>query len=135
MHDDKIIEMMHEQESNHHYGRYIMDRFVVIDIHDTPEGLCALIEDKETGERRKYYSGDQIADGAIDEIMAEGVVFRPPRADVPKMMLKGSKEMRPIGGDKQTSYRSTMNQQLKSEHGRYRPQDDELAIVIVSDEY
>ena len=128
MHNDDqlIVEVMNDQNQNNHYQRYLQDRFVVDEIHMTDEGLCAHITDKETGVTEKRFTGDQLADGQI-EVSEEGVLFSPPRADVPDFVLPAKAELSPIGAEGHRKFRSNMNEMLQTEV----PPEDELLIMIM----
>jgi len=124
--DQIIVEVMHEQVKNNHYQRYLQDRFLVDEIQMTDHGLCAYISDHETGVMMKLHTGDRIADGQI-EVSEEGVLFSPPRADVPDFVLPAKAEMNPVGAEGHRKFRSSVNEMLKRET---RPKDDLITLII-----
>jgi len=130
MDDDMIVEAMASGEESKHYQRYLTDRFVVKDIEEFDEGLVALIHDGELDEEFELYSGDSLADGSV-EVMAAGVLFLPPRADVRKFMLRHSAELSPMFSHSYSKYRTEMNDMLRQEDLSYEHNDDDGAIIIL----
>ena len=57
--DKEIVLDMSASEDTKHYRRYLTDRFVVEDIHDTGMGFCAVIKDMEMGMGMKLLTGEQ----------------------------------------------------------------------------
>ena len=133
--DLEIVEDMSSTEESRHYQRYLTDRFVVTHVHEVEDGLCAHVFDNELGEEVKVHSGDQLADGTV-EVIEEGVVFRPPRADVESFLLPSSLEMMPIGNHRATKARNKMNDVLEREHMMMPyDDDDDKMIIVLSGEY
>ena len=132
--DKEIVEDMSSLEESKHYRRYLTDRFTVTKIHEIEDGLCAHVQDKETGQEMKLHTGDQLADGAV-EVIEEGVVFLPPRADVESFVLPSSQEMSPIGNHKATRVRHDLDNVLEREHMMmpYDDDDDKMIIVLSAD--
>tara|TARA_A100001515_G_scaffold53061_1_gene41975 strand:+ start:2304 stop:2738 length:435 start_codon:yes stop_codon:yes gene_type:complete len=128
--DQAIIDDMSSTEESKHYRRYLTDRFLVTKIHEIENGLCAHVHDRETGEEVKLHTGDPLADGTV-EVIDEGVVFNPPRADVESFVLESAQEMMPIGNHKATKTRDKMNDVLEREHMMmpYDDQDDKMIII------
>ena len=117
--DYAIMEEQGMVEKDVAYPRYVKNRFIVVETHDTPEGMCALIADKEMGITKKYYKGDSIADGKIESIEGEGVVsYKPEMASVEPFTLTSEQEMYPIAGEKISKGRMEKDDQLKKEHKR-----------------
>ena len=115
--DNRIMENEKETMKDTAYPKYIKNRFVVIETHETPEGYCASIADHETGTTQKFYVGDEIADGKIGSIEPDGiVVFKPPRAEIQEFTLPSEQEMSPIGGHKASKGREMKDQGLKGKH-------------------
>ena len=134
--DKDIVGSMSDTQNNAHYQRYITDRFEVQDIKEVEKGcLCALILDKETGEMFKLYTGERVADGK-GEVIEEGVVYRPPRADVSPFMLPTKQEMLPLGNFQATRSRDNMNNVLEREQMMMPyDDDDDKMIIVLSGEY
>ena len=129
--DKEIVMNMASGETNAHYRRYLTDRFIVNEVHEIETGLCAVISDKETGKEMKLTTGAPLADGAI-EVIEEGVVFHPPRADVEPFVLPSMKEFQPIGNHMASKNRTQMDNVLKQEHMMmpYDSEDDKIIIVL-----
>ena len=132
--DIEIVEDMSNTEETAHYRRYITDRFEIAKIHDTEMGLCAHVRDNEMGGEFKLHTGDQLADGRV-EVVEEGVVYKPPRADVERFMLPASQEMSPIGNHLASRKRHNMDEILEREHMMMptADEDDKLIIVLSSE--
>tara|TARA_R110000824_G_scaffold27954_3_gene94311 strand:- start:3610 stop:4050 length:441 start_codon:yes stop_codon:yes gene_type:complete len=132
--DIDIVEDMSNTEESAHYRRYITDRFEVAKIHDAEMGLCAHVRDNEMGDEFKLHTGDQLADGTV-EVVEEGVVYKPPRADVERFMLPASQEMSPIGNHLASRKRHDMDGMLQQEHMMMptSDEDDKLIIVLSSE--
>ena len=128
--DKEIVEDMSSSEESRHYRRYLTDRFLVTKIHEEEDELCAHVQDKETGEEVKLHTGDQLADGTV-EVLEEGVVFKPPRADVESFTLESSQEMLPLGNHEATKTRHDMNNILEREHRMmpYGDEDDKMIVI------
>lgn len=125
--DNKIMENDSATMKDTAYPKYIKNRFIVIETHETKEGMCATIADKEFGDTSKFYEGDSIADGKIGEVQPDGlVVFKPPRAEVESFTLPSEMEMSPISGHSRSKDRERMDDDLKKgpKHGQ--------AVVIIS---
>ena len=127
--DKEIVLDMSSTEDTKHYRRYLTDRFVVEDIHDTGMGFCAVIKDMEMGMSMKHLTGEQLADGTV-EVTKDGVIYHPPRADVESFVLPHQQEMAPIGNHLIARKRNDMNQDLMHEHVMM-PQDDEDDKLII----
>ena len=127
--DKAIVEDMSSTEESRHYRRYLTDRFLVTKIHEVEDKLCAHVQDKETGEEVKIHTGDQLADGTV-EIIEEGVVFKPPRADVESFVLQSSQEMSPLGNNASRT-RHNLDNVLEREHMMmpYDDQDDKMIVI------
>ena len=124
--DNRIIENESATQKDTAYPKYIQQRFLVIETHETPEGYCAQIADKETGTTQKYYQGDDLADGTIGAIEPDGIVaFKPPRAEIQEFTLPSEQEMSPIGGHKASKGREKKDEELKGKHGSG-------AVVVIS---
>ena len=109
------------------YPRYVKNRFVVVETRDMPEGMCALIADKEMGITKKYYEGDDLADGKIESVETDGVVsFKPAMAAVDPFTLPSEQEMYPVAGERISKGRLEKDDQLKKEHGRERG-----AVIVI----
>ena len=130
MDDDMIVEAMASSEESKHYQRYVSDRFVVKDIEELDDGLVAIIHDSELDEEFGLYSGDALADGSV-EVMAAGVLFLPPRADVRKFMLPHSAEISPMFSHSYSKYRTEMNDMLRQEDLSHEHSDADGAIIIM----
>ena len=128
--DKEIVQDMSSSEESRHYRRYITDRFEVVDISEG-EHLCAIIADHETGKRQKMHEGDSLADGSI-QVIEEGVVYRPPRADVEPFLLRNADEMSPLMNHTATRKRGDMNEILEQEHrmSSIGDEDDKMIIVL-----
>jgi hypothetical protein len=129
--DHAIIDDMSSMEGSKHYRRYLTDRFTVVQVHEIEDGLCAHIHDKETGREVKLHTGDSLADGSI-EVVEEGVVFHPPRADVESFMIPAAQEMSPLNNHGASKKRDTLNRELEREHMMmpYDDEDDKMIIVL-----
>tara|TARA_R100000808_G_scaffold3687_1_gene12801 strand:- start:653 stop:1084 length:432 start_codon:yes stop_codon:yes gene_type:complete len=127
--DKEIVEDMSSTEESRHYRRYLTDRFLVTKIHEAEDKLCAHVQDRETGEEVKLHTGDQLADGTV-EVIEEGVVFKPPRADVESFTLQSSQEMSPFGNNA-TRTRHKLDNVLEREHMMmpYDDQEDKMIII------
>jgi hypothetical protein len=128
--DIQIIEDMSDTENNRHYRRYITDRFEVSMIHEMEDGLCAHVIDRELGQEIKIYTGDPLADGTV-EVVDEGVVFNPPRADVEKFMIPSAQEMSPMYGHSLSRRRRVMDEAMSREHMMMPHGDDDDKMIIV----
>lgn len=128
--DEKIVEAMASGEESKHYQRYVSDRFVVKDIEEFEDGLVAIIHDSELDEEFGLYSGEMLADGSV-EVMADGVLFLPPRADVRKFMLPHSSEISPMLSHEYSKYRTEMNDMLRQEDLSHEHGDADGAIIIM----
>jgi hypothetical protein len=128
--DKHIVEDMSQMEESKHYRRYITDRFEVIKIMDTEDGLCAKICDCEMNFTDHYFSGDELADGTI-EVIEEGVIFHPPRADVEQFMLRGADEMSPLHSHTATKRRHRIDDMLHDEHQMSSMGDDDDKMIII----
>tara|TARA_A100001515_G_scaffold142077_1_gene140138 strand:+ start:282 stop:716 length:435 start_codon:yes stop_codon:yes gene_type:complete len=129
--DNAIIHDMSSMDESQHYRRYLTDRFSVVQVYEIENGLCAHIHDKETGHEMKVHTGDQLADGSV-EIIEEGVVFHPPRADVESFMIPAAQEMAPLHSHSLTNKRDMLNRELEREHMMmpYDDEDDKMIIVL-----
>ena len=127
--DKEIVEDMSSTEESRHYRRYLTDRFLVTKIHEVEDELCAHVQDKETGEEVKLHTGDQLADGTV-EVIEEGVVFKPPRADVESFTLQSSQEMSPLGNNAART-RHNLDNVLEREHAMmsYGDEDDKMIVI------
>ena len=128
--DQAIIHVMHDQENAGHYQRYLQGRFIVQKIHETPMGMCAHVMDTETGAVRTLHTGDQIAVGSVGQVTADGVIYHPPRADVPKFVLPSAKEFSPIGSEGPSKFRHEMNDILSREEPK-QTGDDAIIIAML----
>jgi len=130
--DDK--EIMKEEgmvEKDVAYPRYIKNRFIVIETHDTDDGMCAQIADKEMGITKKFYEGDSLADGKITSVEPDGLVsYRPAMASVEPFSLPSEQEMYPIAGDRVSKGRLKKDEDLKKEHSRNK----EAVLIIQIDD-
>ena len=126
--DKDIIQDM--SEASNHYRRYITNRFLVDMVHEVNGGLCAHIIDQETSGLMKCGTGAPIADGKI-EVIEEGVVFHPPRADEASFLLPSKSEMSPIGNHYATRTRSNIDNVLEREQMMMPYGDDDDKIIIV----
>jgi len=124
--DEKIMEMEGERKKDTAYKSYITDRFTVEDVVETPKGLCAMIHDKEMDDSEKYHEGDRIADGKIQMVDKDGVVFKSPKAKIPPFTLRNKKELMPIKGDKMKMKRQEMDDELMMQ------EYDEPAVMTIS---
>ena len=97
--DRKIMEMEGERQKDDAYKSYILDRFSVEDIHEGRNGMCATIHDKESDESKDFHEGDTLADGKIQMVDNDGIVFKPPKAKQPPFALRSKKELLPVKGD------------------------------------
>ena len=130
--DKEIVMDMAMTDGDAHYRRYLTDRFIVNEVHEKEDGgLCAHIMDKETGEELKMTSGSPLADGTV-EVIEEGVVFHPPRADIEPFVIPSIQEFRPIGNHMASRSRTHMDNVLKQEHMMmpYDTEDDKIIIVL-----
>ena len=125
--DDEIVKMEQENQKNNQYRKYIETRFVVEDIHEAPNGMCANIYDKEMDDTEKYYQGDKLADGKIQMIAPEGVVYKSPKAHTPPFSLMSKKELLPVKGDKIKKDRLKMEEEYQESHG-----ETEGPIIMIS---
>ena len=128
--DKEIVEDMSSSEESRHYRRYITDRFLVTKVHEVEDGLCAHVQDKELGQEIKVHTGDQLADGSI-EVIEEGVVYNPPRADVASFVLESAEEMSPLGNNAAKT-RHKLNDVLEQDH-MMMPEEDQMIIVLSAD--
>ena len=96
------------------------------------QGLCANIMDKETGKIIQVHTGDKLADGKIAKISEDGVIFAPPRADVPKFVIPHAQEMMPVGSEMPSRFREQMNEMFSRE-AQAVPDDDAVMIVLMED--
>lgn len=124
------MEMEGDRKKNDAYKAYILDRFTVEDVKESPKGLCAAIHDKETDESNFYHEGDQLADGKIQLIDTDGIVFKPPKAKQPPFALRSKQELMPIKGDKVRMKREELDDQLMMDDGMSPPV---MTITIVKD--
>ena len=133
--DIEIVEDMSDTENSAHYRRYITDRFEVSMVHEKEGALCAHVMDRELGGEVKLRTGDQLADGTV-EIVDEGVVFKPPRADVERFLLPSSQEMSPMTGHSSSRKRRVMDEAMSREHMMmpHGDDDDRMIIVLSSDQ-
>lgn len=127
--DKKLMEMEGERVKDDAYKSYILDRFTVENVYETPKGLCVDIHDAETDEIEKYHENDKLADGKIQLVDKDGIVFKPPKAKQPPFTLKSKKELMPIKGDKMRMKREEMDEELMS-HGGDTPV---MIISVVKD--
>ena len=127
--DKEIVEDMSSLEESKHYRRYLTDRFQVTKIHEIEDGLCAHVQDKETGQEKKLHTGDKLADGTV-EVIEEGVVFNPPRADVESFVLPSSQEMSPLGNNAART-RHELNNVLEREHRMMSSGDEDDKMIIM----
>jgi hypothetical protein len=125
--DDEIVKMESENQKNNHYQKYIQKRFTVHDIYEAPNGMCANIHDKEVDDVEKYHEGDKLADGKIQLIAPEGVVFKAPKAHTPPFSLMSKKELLPVKGDKIKKDRLKMEEEYHQMH-----ESDEGPIIMIS---
>ena len=132
MDDEALIDMSAEGEKSTHYRRYMVNRFQVMEVVETDEGLCAYIADKEMGVTLKYKEGEKLADGKLSTVTEEGVVFQPPRADVPPFTLPMRAEMYPIAGPKATKDRLKIEDEIKM---RYDTQGPVILMIDPDDMY
>ena len=128
--DIEIIEDMSDTENNRHYRRYITDRFEVATVHEVEDGLCAHVMDRELGSEIKVHTGDPLADGTV-EVVDEGVVFKPPRADVEKFIIPSAQEMSPVLGHSTSRKRRVMDEAMSREHMMMPHGDDDDKMIIV----
>ena len=128
--DKEIVEDMSSSEESKHYRRYLTDRFQVTKIHEIEGGLCAHVQDKETGQEKKLHTGDKLADGTV-EVIEEGVVFNPPRADVESFVLPSSQEMSPLGNHDATRHRHDLDNVLEREHKMMSSGDEDDKMIIM----
>ena len=132
--DRDIVQDMSSSEESKHYRRYLSDRFQVTKIHEIEGGLCAHVQDEETGKEMKLHAGDKLADGTV-EVTEDGVVFNPPRADVEPFVLRSSEEMSPLKAHSSRRDRHEMNNILKQEHQQSLLGDaDDTMIIVLSSE-
>ena len=114
MHMNKDDEMIMNEsamvEKDTAYPRYIKNRYIVLEINEMPDGLCAVIADKEMGFTEKYYEGDELADGKIESIDEDGLVtYKPNMAAVTPFVL-------PSEGDKKSKQREKKDGKLRADH-------------------
>ena len=126
--DEDIVKMEENNQKNNHYQKYIQERFTIHDIHETPGGICADIHDSETDRVEHYMEGAKLADGKIQQVAEEGVVFKPPRANTPPFTIKSKKELLPIKGDKTRKDRLKMEEEFKGRH----PDMGEGPVIMIS---
>jgi len=119
--DEALMQMSSEGEKSTHYRRYMVNRFQVMEVTETDEGLCAYIADKEMGVTLKFMEGDELADGKISSITEDGIVFKPPRADVEPFTLPMRSEMYPIQGPKKTKARLKVEDEIKMRYDTQGP--------------
>tara|TARA_R100001086_G_scaffold88909_1_gene43577 strand:+ start:471 stop:893 length:423 start_codon:yes stop_codon:yes gene_type:complete len=127
--DEEIIKMEQENNKNNQYKQYIEKRFIVEDLIETPNGLCAHIHDEELNETQKYHEGDKIADGKIQMIDDRGVVFKSPKAMTKPFVLKSKKELLPVGGRRAEKKRM----ELENEMQNMIPEDQPVIMISVMD--
>ena len=112
--DNQIMNNEKATQKEVAYPKYIQNRFVVLETHDTDQGMCASIADNELGSTQKYYVGDQLADGSIGSVEENGVVvFKPPRAEIAEFTLPSEEEMSPVGGHSASKARLKKDDELK----------------------
>jgi hypothetical protein len=128
--DEIIVDGMHALEQGKYYRKYITDRFMVEDVHDTDMGLCAHIYDKELEHSEKYHTGDPIADGSI-EVLQTGVLFIPERADLASIPLHSELEMSPLHGDKAGHAYNQMVENIRHEPLEILEDEDDQGLVIL----
>ena len=128
--DDEIVKMETENQKNNHYQKYIQTRFTVHDVHEAPKGLCADIHDAETDRVEHYHEGAKLADGKIQMIAPEGVVYKAPKAHTPPFSLMSKKELLPIKGDKIRKDRLKMEEEYHETSG---PEDGPVIMISVMD--
>ena len=115
--DQMIMNESAMVEKDTAYPRYIKNRFLVLEINDMPDGLCALIADKEIGYTEKYYEGDELADGKIESIDKDGMVtYQPNMAAVTPFVLPSEIEMSPMQGDKKSKTREKKDDKLRADY-------------------
>ena len=115
--DDALVAMSEANEKHTHYKRYIVNRFMVMEI----DGDNIVVADKEMGLTSQYKEGDELADGRIEKISEQGVVFGPPRADQCPFTLPMRSEMHPIAGDRVTKDRLLIEEDLKMRYDTQGP--------------
>jgi|7_EtaG_2_1085326.scaffolds.fasta_scaffold08662_2 hypothetical protein len=111
--DEDIIKMEEENNKNNQYRQYIQKRFTVEDVKEMPNGLCALIYDKELDDTEKYYEGDKLADGKIQLVDDRGVVFKSPKSMTKPFALKSEKELLPVGGKRAEKRRMDLESEIE----------------------
>tara|TARA_R110000824_G_scaffold30463_5_gene100270 strand:- start:6974 stop:7384 length:411 start_codon:yes stop_codon:yes gene_type:complete len=119
--DKKLMEMEGERKKDNAYKAYVLDRFTVEDVHEGPKGLCATIHDKETDEPKHYHKGDNLADGKIQMVDSDGIVFKPPKAKQPPFALRSKQELMPIKGDKARMKREELDEELMMHEDAHAP--------------
>ena len=127
--DEDIVKMEQENDKNNQYRQYIEKRFVVEDVHEAPNGMCANIYDKEADDTEKYYEGDKLADGKIQMVDERGVVFKSPKAMTKPFVLKSKKELLPVGGSRAEKRRMDLENELKDQV----PDDQPVIMISVMD--
>jgi hypothetical protein len=125
--DDAIAKMEGENQKNSHYQKYIQKRFTIESVYEKPKGLCAEIHDAETDRVETYHEGDKLADGKIQMIAKEGVVYKAPKAGIPPFTLMSKEEFMPVKGDKVMKKRMKMEDEYKESHGM-----DDGPIIMIS---
>ena len=125
--DEDIVKMEEENQKNNHYQKYIQTRFTIHDIHESPEGMCADIHDKEIDRVEHYMEGAKLADGKIQMVAPEGVVYKSPRANMPPFSIKNKKELLPLKGDKAKKDRLKMEEEM---HGHHSDMGEGPVIMI-----
>ncbi len=128
--DRDIVEDMSSLEESKHYRRYLTDRFEVHMIHEKKGGLCAHLFDTEMGKEITVHTGDKLADGTV-EVIEDGVIFKPPRADVEAFVLRSSEELSPLKAHASRNQRHEMDNILKQEHQHSLLADDDDTMIIV----
>ena len=125
--DEMIVDEMHSRDSAMSYKNYIMDRFIVKDVHTTEMGLCATIYDYETDMKEKYFTGDRLADGSV-QVTDRGVMFVPNRADMPKLELPTVDDMH---DDKEMDAYGKMMGMMQDEPMEFFGDEDDEGMVIL----
>ena len=129
--DEMIMQESTMVEKDTAYPKYIKNRFLVLDVKEMPDGMCAMVADKEMGFTDKYYEGDELADGKVDSIDKEGVVtYKPHMAAVTPFALPSEAEMSPMQGQKMSRKRMKKDDEMKEMHS---PKGAVLVIQVDDD--
>ena len=85
---------------------------------------------KETDEPKHFHEGDQLADGKIQLVDTDGIVFKPPKAKQPPFALRSKQELMPIKGDRARIRRQELDDELMMHDVEHPPV---MTISIVRD--